>query len=292
MVTADCAEVAGASPWRMRERRQPNGRRFGNLGYRLAAGERQGRAPRRRNLTAGAQGVNESALFDNLRAVLFDMDGLIVDTEPIHFAAFREYMRRHGVELPESVMGEFIGYTEQDNMRDLKGRYGIADPVEAMVAERGAIYLELVSTLPLEVLPGFWEFSAAAGERGLKQGVASSAPGVQVGIVLRRLFELRPDLGSPGEYFDAVVTGDDIRRNKPAPDVYLEGARRLDVPAASCLALEDSPPGVRSAAEAGMVVVAVPNKYTKGLAFPGAQAVVGSLEEAGRLVANGTPRVG
>ena len=205
---------------------------------------------------------------------MFDMDGLIVDTEPIHFAAFREYMRRHGVELPESVMGEFVGFTEHDNLRDLKATYQVEEPLEAMVAERRTIYLELVSTLPIEVFPGFWEFSAGARERGMKQAVVSSAAEVQVEIVLRRLFEMRPDLAAPGEYFDAIVTGDDITRNKPAPDIYLEGARRLGVPAESCLALEDSPPGVRSAAEAGMMVVAAPNRYTKGLAFPGAAAVV------------------
>ena len=224
--------------------------------------------------------MSQSAPFGGVRAVLFDMDGLIVDTEPIHFAAFREYMRRHGVELPESVMGEFVGFTEHDNLRDLKATYQVEEPLEAMVAERRTIYLELVSTLPIEVFPGFWEFSAAARERGMKQAVVSSAAEVQVEIVLRRLFEMRPGLATPGEYFDAIVTGDDITLNKPAPDIYLEGARRLGVPPESCLALEDSPPGVTSAAAAGMVVVAAPNEYTRGLTFPGAVAVVESLEAA------------
>lgn len=228
--------------------------------------------------------MSHSVSFDRLRAVLFDMDGLIVDTEPIHFAAFREYMRRHGVELPESVMSELIGYTEQDNLRDLKAKYGIAASLEEMIAERREIYLELVRTLPIEVFPGFWEFSAAARERGMKQAVVSSAAEVQVEIVLRRLFgELaggRTDVGSADAYFDAIVTGDDIPRNKPAPDIYLEGARRLAAPPALCLALEDSPPGAQAAAAAGMLVVAVPNRYTQGLGFPGAQGVVPSLAAA------------
>lgn len=218
--------------------------------------------------------------FDRLHAVLFDMDGLIVDTEPIHFAAFREYMRRHGVELPESVMSELIGYTEQDNLRELKARYQIGAPLEPMIAERREIYLELVRTLPIEVFPGFWEFSATARERGMKQGVVSSAAAAQVEVVLGRLFEGRADLGSPSGYFNAVVSGDDIARNKPAPDIYLEGARRLGVPPALCLALEDSPPGAQAAAAAGMLVVAVPNRYTQGLSFPGAQGVAASLEDA------------
>jgi beta-phosphoglucomutase-like phosphatase (HAD superfamily) len=224
--------------------------------------------------------VTHSIRFDRLRAVLFDMDGLMVDTEPIHFAAFREYMRRHGVELPESVMSELIGYTEQDNLRELKAKYGIAASLEEMIAERREIYLELVRRLPIEVFPGFWEFSAAARERGMKQAVVSSAAAAQVELVLDRLFEARPDLAPPGAYFEAIVSGDEIARNKPAPDIYLEGARRLAAPPAWCLALEDSPPGAQAAAGAGMLVVAVPNRYTQGLAFPGAQAVVLSLEAA------------
>ncbi|HUU55418.1 MAG TPA: HAD family phosphatase [Armatimonadota bacterium] len=214
-----------------------------------------------------------------LQAVLFDMDGLIVDTEPIHFQAFRNYMKRHGVEMPESMMADFIGFPESDNLRDLKAKYHLDVPLDEMVAERRAIYLDLVRTLPLRVFPGFWEFSAAAKQRGLEQGVVSSAPGEQVKVVLSRLFEGRSD-GPPGSYFDGIVTGDDIERNKPAPDIYLKGAERLGVPPARCLALEDSPPGVQSAVEAGMTVVVIPNEYTEGLDFPGAAVVVPSLDAA------------
>ncbi|MFB3881668.1 MAG: HAD family hydrolase [Armatimonadota bacterium] len=231
--------------------------------------------------------MSHSVSFDRMQAVLFDMDGLIVDTEPIHFAAFREYMRRHGVDLPESVMPEFIGFSEQDNLRDLKAKYALDEPLEVMVADRRAIYLELVGTLPVEPLPGFWEFSAAARKRGMKQAVVSSAAAAQVEAVLGRLFEGRglarqaaSACLSPSSYFDAIVTGDDVTRNKPAPDIYLEGARRLRVPPALCLALEDSPPGAQSAAAAGMLVVVVPNKYTQRLAFPGAQGIVSSLTAA------------
>ncbi len=212
------------------------------------------------------------------------MDGLIVDTEPIHFEAFRQYMRRHGVDLPESVMPEFIGFSEQENLRDLKAKYHLSDPLDDMIAARRAIYLNLVQTLPIDVLPGFWEFSAAAHQRGLKQAVVSSAARVQVDIVLRRLFEHRPDLGGFDAYFDAIVSGDDVTRNKPAPDIYLEGAKHLGVPPARCLALEDSPPGVQSAAAAGMIVMAVPNKYTRDLEFPGAAAIVESLHQAQELL--------
>lgn len=221
-----------------------------------------------------------SVSFDRLQAVLFDMDGLIVDTEPIHFEAFRTYMRKLGVEMPESMMADFIGYTDVENLTDLKARYNVEEPLDSMVAKRRAIYLELVKTSPMKVFPGFWEFSEAARGQGMKQAVVSSAAAEQVKVVLDRLFEARPEDGPPARYFDAIVTGDDVQHNKPAPDIYLEGAKRLSVPPALCLALEDSPPGVESAASAGMLVVVIPNEYTRGLAFPGAQAVVDSFDLA------------
>jgi beta-phosphoglucomutase-like phosphatase (HAD superfamily) len=223
--------------------------------------------------------MTQSVSFDKLHAVLFDMDGLIVDTEPIHFKAFQAYMQRFEVDLPESVMPEFLGYTEEDNLRDLREQYELDKPLREMVAERGAIYLELVRTEPLRVFPGFWELCEEARGRGMKLGVVSSANRQQVEIVLGRLLEEHREGETSEAFFDVVVTGDDIAKNKPAPEIYLLAAERLGVPPALCLAFEDTPPGVQSAAAAGMCVLAVPNEYSRGLKFPGAVRVIESLKE-------------
>jgi HAD superfamily hydrolase (TIGR01509 family) len=186
--------------------------------------------------------------------------------------------------MPESMMPQVLGYTEEDNLRDLKAEYELDTPLEEMVADRGAIYLDLIRSEPLKVLPGFWDLSAEVRRRGLKQAVVSSANGQQVAIVLGRLFEGRTGAGSADAYFDAIVTGDDIENNKPAPDIYLLGADRVGVPPAECLAFEDTPPGVQAAASAGCIVVAVPNEYSRGLEFPGARAEIESLEDGAQYL--------
>jgi beta-phosphoglucomutase-like phosphatase (HAD superfamily) len=186
--------------------------------------------------------------------------------------------------MPESMMPELLGYTEEDNLRDLKAKYDLDPPLEQMVAERGAVYLELIATEPLKVFPGFWELSAEVRRRGLKQAVVSSANGQQVEIVLRRLFEAGPVEGAPESYFDAIVTGDDIENNKPSPDIYLLGAERVGMPPAECIAFEDTPPGVQAAAAAGCIPIAVPNEYSRGLEFPGARGIADSLQAGARYL--------
>ena len=208
------------------------------------------------------------------------MDGLIVDTEPIHFKAFRQMMREYGHEIPESLMAQFVGYPEADNIRDLRRIYKMEASAEEMASRRYGLFMQLIRVEPIPVFPGFWEFSEEVRQRGLKQAVVSSSTAEQVEVILGRLFEGQPDKGPPEAYFDAIVTGDEIIHNKPAPDIYLLAAERLGVAPADCLALEDSPAGAQAAAAAAMCVLAAPNDYSRGLRFPGATATVGRLTDA------------
>ena len=208
------------------------------------------------------------------------MDGLIVDTEPIHFKAFREMMQGYGHEIPETLMARLVGFPEADNIRDLKQLYHMEAPPEEMASRRYARFMQLIRVEPIPVFPGFWEFSEQVRRRGLQQAVVSSSTAEQVEVILGRLFAEHGKPGPPDRHLDAIVTGDDIAHNKPAPDIYLLAAERLRLAPAECLVLEDTPPGVQAAVSAGCVAVAVPNDYSRRLEFPGANAVIGSLHEA------------
>lgn len=215
-----------------------------------------------------------------IRALLYDLDGLIIDTEPIHFRAFRQFMRAHGVELPETVMPRLIGFNEIDNIRVLREEYGLRQPLEELISERRAIYARLLETEEIPVFPGFWELAEQARRRGLKQAVVSSSLRPQVEGPLRRLLAQREGEQDPLRFFDAIVSGDEVAQPKPAPDIYVLARERLGLPGEECLAFEDTPVGAASAAAAGIPVYAVPNQYTHHLPFPGAKAVLDSLCDA------------
>ena len=206
-----------------------------------------------------------------IAAVVFDLDGVLVDSEQLWDRARRDLVHdRGGVWTPDAtraMMGmsspEWSRYMHDELRVDLA-----PEEISTAVVERLAALYE--QRLPL--LPGAVEAVAAAARRW-RLGLASSSN--------REVIELVLDRARLDEYFATAVSSEEVSRGKPAPDVYVETARRLGVPAAECAAVEDSTSGLRSAAAAGMAVVAFPNR-----AFPPAEeavrlaaAVIGSLDE-------------
>jgi len=201
-------------------------------------------------------------------AVLFDFDGVLVDTEWTIYQAWADCFRDHGQELPLShytrcIGSDFATWSPKDYLHELIGRELEWQELDRLRQQR--IMTELAAEGPM---PGVMEMLAAA--QGLPRVVVSSSTPQWVGDWLHRL-ELR-------QHFDDMVCRGDAPRIKPAPDLFLEAARRLDVNPQQCLVIEDSLNGVRAAQAAGMQVWAVPNRVTAGLVFHGVDALLPSLQ--------------
>lgn len=184
-----------------------------------------------------------------IAAVVFDLDGVLVDSEQLWDAARRELVAERGGtwrdDATHAMMGmsapEWSRYVHEELGVDLEPR-AVSD---AVVGKLGGLYRE---RLPL--LPGAREAVTAASQRW-PLGLASSSN--------REIIDLVLDLAELRERFATTVSSEEVAHGKPSPDVYLEAARRLDVAPAACAAVEDSTNGLRSAAAAGMTVIAVPN---------------------------------
>ncbi len=207
----------------------------------------------------------EGAPFD---AVVFDMDGVLVDGEPLHYAAVSALLAEDGVVFPlecyKTYMGTKAGWTEFVETLSLPHP---ADHYRGPYNERVlASYRDVT-----EPLPGAMALVAALSRAGLPLAVASSSRRSWVAACLGRI--------GLADAFDVVVTGDDIEQGKPDPEIYWLAAELLGVSPERCLAIEDAPAGIESAHAAGMTCWAVRTDYTRDLALPNPERTVESLTE-------------
>ena len=189
---------------------------------------------------------------ERIEAVVFDMDGVLVDTEhlwdEVREALTEEWGGRYTPEAQEAMMG----MSSPEWSRYLHEVVGLHEPPEVINAEVVRRMLERYEA-DLPVVPGAVEAVRRLAAAGYRLAVASSSNRELIDAVLRRL-----ELTS---VFDVTVSSEEVARGKPAPDVYLETARRLSVEPARCAAIEDSGSGIRAAHAAGMRVIAYPNRH-------------------------------
>lgn len=190
-----------------------------------------------------------------IEALIFDFDGLILETEMPIFTSWQELYREHGFDFPFEKWALNLGTSEEpfDPVAELTCLIGNGKDLGPDLARRRARELELVYSQP--PLPGVADYLEEAQGLGLKLGVASSSSRAWVEGHIERL-GLR-------HYFSCVRTSDDVRYTKPDPTLYRLALECLDVPPRSAIALEDSRNGVIAAKDAGMYVVVIPNELTR-----------------------------
>lgn len=207
-----------------------------------------------------------------IQALIFDMDGLLVDTEPYARAAMVSLMRDHGREWRPEPDGNVQGRRLRDVMGIIARSHDLDAPIDELCA---GFESRVIASLrgELRPLPGAAEVMAFGRAAGLRLALASSGWRHYVDAILA-------EAGLAGA-FDAEVTGGDVQRGKPAPDPFLLAASRVGVAPAACVVFEDAPAGVAGASAAGMRSVAVPRRSTRNAPFPIApDLTINSLHEA------------
>jgi HAD superfamily hydrolase (TIGR01509 family) len=207
--------------------------------------------------------------------VIFDMDGVLVDTEPIYFDITRTYLSKLGVRIPKSDLYRTVGISMPATFANLKTEYSLTTTVDEMIAEEFRIRSKrLRSMRSMPVIPGIIEFLAELAELDVPCAVASSSAVETISLILSK--------SGLDVFFSITVSGDEVANGKPAPDIFLEAAGRLDVPPERCLVIEDSPHGIEGARAAGMETVGFANPNSGNQDLSGADLVVPGFEPASR----------
>jgi len=216
--------------------------------------------------------------FQNIQGVIFDMDGVLCDSEPlICEAACKMFESLYSTQVSPEDFAPFVGTGEDRYVGGVAEKHGIKHDPAAAKAETYRIYLEIIKGR-LQPLNGVHAFVQLCRDSGKKVAVASSADRLKVDGNLA-------EIKLPTESFDAVVCGDDVEHKKPAPDIFLLAAKRLGLDAANCLVVEDAPSGAQAAKAASAACLGITSTFSEQtLREAGADAIAADLADAQRIV--------
>jgi HAD superfamily hydrolase (TIGR01509 family) len=206
-----------------------------------------------------------------VEAFIFDMDGVIIDSEPIHFDVDIQTMSFFGVSITQNELERYVGMTNPEMWGIIKQEYNLPQSVSEIVEYQLSSKIQLLKSIEIQPIDGIQELILELKEHNILLGLASSSPVQFINEVLLK-FDLL-------DYFDCVVSGEEVANGKPAPDVYLEAARRLGVTADKCVVLEDSKNGVASAKAAQMKCIGFINENSGNQDLSKADSLVKTIRD-------------
>lgn len=214
----------------------------------------------------------------NFSAIIFDMDGVLVDTEPLHIESFHRYLSQLGIEYPEGFIETFIGYSVEENLQTINRRFlkGREIPITEAVKLRDTHFVELLQNTSLRPAKGFDEI---VSRTDIPLALASSSIVEHIDIILSNLSANSATNGNYRKVFQSITGGDEVDEKKPAPDIYLLAAEKLNLRAERCIAIEDSFAGIRSAQAAGLKVIGLRNPYIDEEKLSRADLAIDSLQD-------------
>lgn len=204
-----------------------------------------------------------------IQAVIFDFDGVLVDSEPVHIEAWRQYLENHGQTLDEALLDRMLGRRIIDSAELIVETFELPVTPGTAAQQRNELFLKIAPER-IYAKAGAIELMKELDKRGVRMALATS--GIREYVELVTVSAGLPDL------FDAIVTAEDVEHGKPNPEVFLIAAERLQVAPCHCLVLEDAPNGVMAAASAGMRCFGLPETERAAEQMAQADAVLNGLD--------------
>jgi HAD superfamily hydrolase (TIGR01509 family) len=215
-----------------------------------------------------------------MRVVVFDMDGLMFNTEELYTLAGTELLRRRGQAFTDELKNEMMGLRPQPSFEVMIRRCHLPDTWQQLAEESNRLFISVLEGR-LAPLPGLLTLLSALEHAGIPKAIGTSSARELVDACLTP-FDMH-------RRFQFILTAEDITHGKPHPEIYLTAARRFGVPPAEMLVLEDSENGCRAAAAAGAFTVAVPGPHSRAQDFTAASLIITSLADPRLYAALGIP---
>lgn len=206
-----------------------------------------------------------------MKAFIFDMDGVIIDSEPIHFQVDIETMKHLGCNMSKKELEKYVGTTNEYMLTDIKKNYNIKESIEEITDYKMKLTKRKIIESDLEPIEGIKELLVNLKENNIPAAIASSSPIDFINIVVEK-FKIR-------DYFQYIVSGEEVVNGKPAPDIYIKTAKKLGFDPKDCTVIEDSKNGVQAAKSAGMKCIGFANVNSGNQDLSKADIIVDSIKE-------------
>ncbi|MFK9092189.1 HAD family hydrolase [Bacillus salipaludis] len=205
------------------------------------------------------------------KMVIFDMDGVIIDSEPLHFQVDQLVMRKLGVFISHEELEQFVGMTNPEMWAQLKWKYNLSEDVDKIIDFQLSTKIKLLEESHIEPIEGVVDLIRQLKINKIKIGLASSSPRRFIETVLNKFHIIH--------YFDCIVSGEEVPKGKPAPDIYRKAAELVGVNESECTVIEDSRNGVLSAKAACMKCIGFRNPNSGNQDLSGADMIVEVMKE-------------
>lgn len=205
-----------------------------------------------------------------IKAIIFDLDGTLVDSEPNYYTGDKRFLAEYGIELTEEMKQRYVGIGCRSMMEEIKVEFNIKDSIDVLIAKKNKYYSDVAKNNTV-VFPEMLKLLQMLKANNFPMAVASgSSPDVIQMIIQDTNIK---------QYFDVVLSSEEVKRGKPAPDIFLEAAKLLNIAPSNCMVLEDSRYGIEAAKSAGMCCIGIP--------FPDNEKLHNSFKKSDLLYKNG-----
>jgi len=210
------------------------------------------------------------------QAVIFDMDGVLIDSQPLHYKIDIEVLLACGYPATLETVTPYTGISNPDRWPKYKETLGLSQSVEGLIELQVEFMIKIFNQAALTPIDGVPALLQSLKENNILCGVASSSSHELINLVLEKC--------EIAHFFAHLISGEDVKTGKPAPDIYLKAAKVFGLPPELCIAIEDSTPGILSAKNAGFICIGYVNPNTHGQDFARADHVVNHFDECREII--------